>query len=339
MASCIYDDSPAVSVCSGCDFGVCQACLDQGEDGVCRTCSEERAHRRTSSAVQREYEAPTASSRRCNYCRAAEDEQTHLDDEGYCDACRALPRCISHADLVAVGHCKSCRREFCRKCLGFTDVCQSCQAKPKTRPLNERSAPDAARSGKSNKKAKKTSPIDGAPAAKGGAGKGAKGAAPANAASDKRNRGRNAIQERLKTQNAPQSRARMVTLAVVVAGFLLLLASGTYMHAMSPEAQEDKLREQVQTVHRAVFEHYSESRQLPRTADEVTRVLLARNVKNARRIRIAGEEARIPNAVVYECNPAGTHFLVQARDRDGRWLLSPGEVPYALTDRENPIPE
>lgn len=133
MSSCIYHDAEAVTICPSCDFGVCQQCMDEGEDGICATCAEERSHRRAQSAVQREYETAVAV-KRCSYCRAAEDDETPLDEQGYCPTCAVLSRCTTHSELVAVGHCKSCRQEYCRKCLGFTDICQSCQAKPKVAP-------------------------------------------------------------------------------------------------------------------------------------------------------------------------------------------------------------
>lgn len=346
MSSCIYDDSPAVGVCPNCDFGVCQDCLDGGSEGVCRTCSEERAHRRQSSAIQREYETPASQARRCNYCRAAEDESTPLDGEGYCENCRSLPRCIAHADLIAVGNCKSCRREYCRKCLGFTDVCQSCQSRQKTRPLNDRGgATAAAASGaKGAKKARKTAPMDsGGQAAKGTKGAKGKGTSPPEGEGGKpvkkRSRGQVAIEEKLRAKReAKQSRTRTLILASVAAAFLLVLVSGTYMHAMSPEAQEAKLRDQMVAVHRAVTHHYRLHREFPQTAEDIKRALDETKAKGGRRIKVVVGNDIEPNAVIYQAGRSGSGFTIQAADAHGALLLTPNDQPYFLDQYYEPAP-
>lgn len=334
MASCIYDDSPAVGVCPGCDFGVCQSCLDQGTEGVCKTCAEERETRRSNSALNRTYETPAAPVKRCNYCRAAEDEQTSLDEEGYCEACRALPRCIAHADLVAVGHCKTCRREFCRKCLGFTDICQACQAKPKTRPLTDKAAAEAARGGKPAKKARQTAPMDGG-GTKGGKPKprAPKGKDGGEATAPKRRtRGQSAIEEKLRAQNANRPKTRLIVFASVLALGLLLLVSGTYMHAMSPDAQAAKLREQMFVVHRAVVLHYKKTDRFPSSPAEISATLETMNVKGARRIRISSSHTRAPNTIIYAQNRNGAGFTIQGADNRGELLLDPNQMPYMLDE-------
>src|SRR5687768_12150539 len=110
MSACIYhDEAESVTLCPGCDFGVCQKCMDERVAGVCSTCSEEQALRQQ----DREQRGADVAQNvpRCNYCRAAGDDETPLDEEGYCEACRVLPRCSDHSELIAVGHCKSCRQE------------------------------------------------------------------------------------------------------------------------------------------------------------------------------------------------------------------------------------
>jgi hypothetical protein len=333
MASCIYDDSPSISICPGCDFGVCQDCVDAGSEGVCRTCSEERAHRRESSAIQREYEAPSTQVRRCNYCRAAEDDSTALDGDGYCEACRELPRCVAHGDLIAVGNCKSCRREYCRKCLGFTDVCQSCQSRQKTRPLSDRGGAAAAAAKAAPKKAKKTSPIEGNPPA---ARKGEKGGSPPAATAEgkpgkKRTRGQAAIEERLRAKRSAQhSRTRNLVLAAVAAVFLLLMSGGAYLHAMSPEAQAAKIQEQMVTVHRAVVHHYRKTNKLPQSVPEIRAALEEMHVKGARRIKIAMEGDSRTGAVIYMPSRTGSGFMIQGANGRGELLMAPNDAPLFL---------
>lgn len=54
---------------------------------------------------------------------------TLLNDEGLCNACKALPHCSRHADLLAVGRCKRCRAFFCAECLD-EGVCAECAETP-----------------------------------------------------------------------------------------------------------------------------------------------------------------------------------------------------------------
>ncbi len=341
MSSCIYDDAPSVTVCTGCDFGVCQDCIDGGGDGVCKTCYEERSSRQKESAFQREYTVETHVPR-CNYCRAAEDETTTLDAEGYCDACRALSRCILHEELIAVGHCKTCRREFCRKCLGFTDVCQECTAKNKTKPLKDKapSATAAPKPSKSPKKAKKTAPME-EPAAsargtKGGkAGtKGLKGKSkqleeePALKKGPKKpSRGQAAIVEKLQKNSGARSRTQLLIAASILAIGMLVMVSGMYMHAMSPEEQARKIKDQMVTVHRGVVHHYKKRGKLPKNSEDIQRALAEMKVRGAGRIKIT-LKATEPGAVIYV--PGQSGFMVQGADSKGELLMSPTGVPFYL---------
>jgi hypothetical protein len=346
MASCIYDDSPSVAICSGCDFGVCQACLDGGGDGVCRTCAEERAHRRESSAIQREYEAPAVQVRRCNYCRAAEDDSTTLDGDGYCEACRDLPRCVAHSDLIAVGNCKACRREYCRKCLGFTDVCQSCQARQKTRPLTDKGGAAAAAGKPVTKKARKTSPIEApAPAArKGDKGGGGTAAAtgPDGKPAKKRSRGQAVIEEKLRSAHtSEQSKTKKLVLAAATAVVLLLMPAGAYLQAMSPEAQSAKIYEQMVVVHRGVVHHYRKTNKIPKSVPEIRAALEEMNVKGARRIKIAMDDDSRTGAVIYAPSQTGSGFMIQGADSRGELLMAPNDTPLFLDqyyESGNPAP-
>jgi hypothetical protein len=136
MSDCIYHDAPSVAVCPACEFPVCQECIDGGENGVCAECTTERKERQANSVLVRDFLpaapiAPVVSAARCGYCRVLEDEETPLNEEGFCESCAILPRCVNHIDLVAVDKCKVCRQPHCRKCLGFTNICPSCTEKGK----------------------------------------------------------------------------------------------------------------------------------------------------------------------------------------------------------------
>jgi hypothetical protein len=126
MSACIYHDAEAVAVCPSCDFAVCQGCLDNGADGMCEECAGARDRQAAMAAVE--------EVERCKYCRIASDEETILDMDGYCASCAALPRCATHDDLIAFDACKSCRQQYCRKCLGFNNVCEACTLKQKAAP-------------------------------------------------------------------------------------------------------------------------------------------------------------------------------------------------------------
>ena len=323
--------------------------MDGGGDGVCKTCFEERSSRQRESAFQRE-RTVEAVVPRCNYCRAAEDEATTLDAEGYCDACRALSRCILHEELIAVGHCKTCRREFCRKCLGFTDVCQECTAKAKTKPLKDKapSAAAAPKPGKSPKKAKKTSPMEApAPAAKGArtgtgpmkagaAAAGKKGktkglpedAEPPKKGPKKPSRGQAAMEEKLQKNSAKRSRTQLIAAASILALGILIMVSGMYMHAMSPEEQARRVKDQMVTVHRGVVHHYRKNGKLPKSSEDIQRALAELKVKGAGKIKISLRTATEPGAVVYV--PSQSGFMIQGADNKGQLLLSPAGSPFFL---------
>lgn len=142
MPACMYDDAEATAVCPGCEFGVCQACLDGGGDGYCATCAEDIADRRANSAIQ---------VARCAFCRAAEDPETPLDQDGYCAVCAERTRCVTHPAALSVERCKGCRKPHCRQCLGFSDYCEPCRAAgraaPPKRPASPKPRPAPGRPG------------------------------------------------------------------------------------------------------------------------------------------------------------------------------------------------
>jgi hypothetical protein len=316
--------------------------MDDGSDGVCSTCSEERDLRRQHSAVQREYTVEEQVAR-CNYCRAQADEETPLDAQGYCPTCTSLARCCLHDDLIAVGHCKSCRQEYCRKCLGFTDVCQSCTAKNKSRPAKA-APPPAVKSGK--KRAAGTSPMkEDAPAArkeggtkrkkgdtaplKGSTGKVAPDPADPDGKKKKKKaptRGMIAMEQRMAAKAAPRN-FRVVAASVAGAFVCLLLLSGMFMHASSPDEQSRRLQEQMIVVHRGIVHYYKMNSKLPKSPDQIYAALGQLNVRNARKIHIAPKPPRVtsvpqaPNSVLYEVQ--GSTFIVTAADSTGNILKDP----------------
>lgn len=314
--------------------------MDGGGDGVCKTCFEERSSRQRESAFQREYTVETQVPR-CNYCRAAEDETTTLDPEGYCDACRALSRCVLHEELIAVGHCKACRREFCRKCLGFTDVCQECTAKSKTKPLKDRapSAAAAPKSSKSPKKARKTAPMEApAPAARGSRGSKGTGSKskplppeagePPKKGPKKPSRGQAAIEEKLSKKAGTRSRTQMLIAASILAIGMLVMVSGMYMHAMSPEEQARRVKEQMIVVHRGVTHFYRKKGQPPKDIAEIKGALAEMRIKGANKIKISLSKGGEPGAVIYI--PGQSGFMIQGADNKGEVLKSPAGAPFTL---------
>ena len=316
--------------------------MDGGSEGVCKTCAEERTSRRENSALQREYVVETVVAR-CNYCRAAEDESTVLDHDGYCEACRALPRCVQHEDLIAVGHCKTCRREFCRKCLGFTDVCQDCTAKSKTKTKSlKEKAPTAGAGTKSPKAApKKAKPTEPAVAkAKTGGIKGKPGSKPPaepNTDAEKKaspslaTRGRKSLEQRLENQAAVAAAGRkpptLVAVASVLAIGILALVSGAYLHAMSPEEQAKRMKHQMVQVHRGVVHYMKTMKKAPRDEGEIRRALNELKVPGASKIAIS-VGANQPSCVIYKPSRSGG-FIVQATNERGELILDgPGSPAF-----------
>lgn len=339
-APCIYhDDQPSVTLCPGCDFGVCQKCMDEGAEGVCATCNEERNVRRETSAIQREYEV-AQSVRRCNYCRVGEDDETPLDQEGYCEACRVLPRCTTHVDLIAVGHCKSCRSEYCRKCLGFTDICQDCQSKQKAQPKKPGGASSAPRAGATSG----TSPA-GARKKKRPAGTeadrpkkkrppGAKGAAEDTEEKKKKKkkptRGEIALKEKQQAKTAGKLRMQVLVVGIVGALVCIVMASGMWMRAQSPEEQAKRLQEQMVMVHQGVFHYYRKMNQMPRTADDIKRALADMKNREGRSIRIhTGEGSPPPGSVIFTPGE-DTGFTIKATDHKGEFLKAQGGAPIMI---------
>lgn len=343
-APCIYhDEFESIALCPGCDFGVCQKCMDDGAEGVCSTCAEERAFRKENSAVQRAYEVAEAVAR-CNYCRVASSDEAPLDAHGYCEACQALPRCTTHSDLIAVGHCKGCRQEYCRKCLGFTDVCQDCTAKQKVKPKKPAPAgaePAGARKGASRGQApagarKRTAPLGAEPGA-GPAGKrkrpagAGKPSGKAEAGEDgvkkkpKPSRGEAALQEKLKGERSPLN---VVIASVAGALVLLVLFSGMFLSAQSPEAQAKRIRQEMQLVHQAVMHYERKVGRLPAQPDEIKRALADMRAPNHKKIRIGLSPAEAPGGVVY-ARVGNRGFMITGADSDGNSLRdASGAVLY-----------
>lgn len=355
MSSCIYHDADAVAICPSCDFGVCQACLDGGSEGVCQTCVEEREFRQKTSAVQREY-TTEAVLPRCNYCRAAADDDTPLDADGYCPTCTILPRCVSHQDLIAVGPCKGCRRDFCRKCLGFTDVCPTCTAnnrvKPKaqTKPMTAGGRSPTRPMGKGSRGVEapaakgKTGPIKGPPGP-GGTGKMKGGkAAPAEEGKPKRGRGgKEAIEAKLQAQNGGNMRTQLAIAGVV----LLLLLGGAFgflkANASSPEEQARRLQEQMVAVHKAVLAHQSRLQHLPRNQGELLGSLAEASVPDRKHLKLVMRPQNAPplnrgepNTVYYQA--AGDGFIVLATDAEGKLLTDAKGGPIMLDQFNPPAP-
>lgn len=309
--------------------------MDEGADGVCATCAEERSIRQQQSAVQRDWEVAQQVPR-CNYCRAAGDEETPLDEEGYCEACRVLPRCSDHSDLIAVGHCKSCRQEFCRKCLGFTDVCQACAAKQKAKPAAKPGTKSGARpagasagskagatAGKpTGARKKKRPPGAAAPEPKGARPKGKKEVELDEKGRPKKKpptRGQTAVAEKLKAKAAGRNKLYIMISSVAGALCVLVLLSGMWIKANSPEAESKRLQDQMVAVHRAVGYYYRKTNQLPRTGQDIQAALMEMRVKGANRIRIVAAGAPpAPSSIVYE--PKGEAFYIKAADGKGALL-------------------
>lgn len=338
MSACIYHDADAVAICPSCDFGVCQACLDGGSEGVCQTCLEEREFRQKNSAVQREY-TPEAVVPRCNYCRAQADDETPLDSDGYCPTCSILARCVSHHDLIAVGPCKGCRRDFCRKCLGFTDVCPTCTAQNRvktksptkpmaaggrspTRPMNGKAPPAPA--GKVGTGKTGTGKTGTGKTGTGGMAKGAKGAPEDK---PKRSRGgKEAVEAKLQAQTSGS--ALRYQIAGVAVAFLLLIFGGfSFLRASasSPEEQAKRLQEQMVAVHKAVLAHQTKLARLPSNQAELMASLQGVEVPDRKHLKVvlrassAPMNAGEPNTVYYQ--PAGDGFVVVATDREGKPLV------------------
>ena len=352
MSACIYHDAEAAAICPSCDFGVCATCMDLGSEGVCSTCSEERDMRRQHSALQREYTVEEQVAR-CNYCRAQADEETPLDGQGYCPTCSTLARCSLHDDLIAVGHCKSCRKEYCRKCLGFTDVCQSCTAKNKTRPT--KAAPPSVSSKPSKKKGTGTGPMkESAARAKDGPSGRKKGGTEPLRGGERGSRGKGTteLDENGKKKKRPPSRGTLVMeqklaskapsrrslqiLAASVAGALvcILMLSGAFLHASAPEEQARKMQEQMLTVHKAVMLYYKQNGTLPGNPDQIYGAMGSLRVKNPKKIHVGilrGNDKGPfgPNTVLF-MQIGGKGFQVAASDSKGKVIMDPNGAMVAL---------
>jgi hypothetical protein len=325
--------------------------MDEGSEGVCSTCSEERDMRRQHSALQREYTVEEQVAR-CNYCRAQADDETPLDEQGYCPTCSSLARCCLHDDLIAVGHCKSCRQEYCRKCLGFTDVCQSCTAKNKARapkqapppavkgtkkraagtsPIKEKDAPAASGKKEGTKRRDESAPLKGTKNL-------AKGAAPEPAEKDGKNkkkkaptRGMIAMEQRMAAKAPPPKRFPVLAASAVGAVLCIVVLSGMFMHASSPEEQAKLRQEEMITVHRGVIEYYKENGKLPKKPEQIVSALRRLNVKGVEKLKISLGPVRnqvTPNTILV--SGSGATFEVLASDDQGRVMTNSRGQPLAL---------
>jgi type II secretory pathway pseudopilin PulG len=354
MADCIYHDAVAVTNCPECDFAVCQACLDGGEDGMCANCTEDRARR--AQAVVAEEVA------RCKYCRIAEDDETPLDHDGYCGTCAALPRCATHDDLIAFDNCKSCRAQYCRKCLGFNNVCESCTAKQKAappRPPKPATAERPAGTGAIKRPpdgAKKPGtgpvkrPADGGPpkpkrprppaAQAEGAKPGAKRKKGEPELDEKGrpkkrppSRGTQAVEAKLQSSMGGRARKQFIAVGVVVGAVAIVLLSGLVMRASSTEEQTKQVQDQMVEVHRAVSHYYKQHSRLPSNGEEIKTTMVALGVKNAKRIKITDKLA--PGAVFYQLS-GEEGFVIMGGDSKGEAIKTGSGAPVTLDQYATP---
>lgn len=347
MSACIYHDAEAAAICASCDFAVCQVCLDGGKDGVCATCYEEDAHR-----AERAERAAATEIRRCAYCRAMEDDETPLDPHGYCGSCAALTRCATHEEAIAFGQCQVCRSQYCRKCLGFEDICTGCKAKAaaadRPKPQGTKKLPNAGGTNKLGTDELPKKRPAGAPTKRGtgtqrpgtgkpgtgrtGTGKtgtGKVGTGKLGAEAKPPTRGQAAIQARLQVSSKPIPRTWLigggVAAVVLVLGLLVMLMSG----GNSAEAVTERMQRRAVSVHQAVVHHYHKSGKLPQRPEEIKQALRTLKVEGASKIRIALDEKRArPESVIYK-RDGETNFIIQASDREGELLKrDDGQVFY-----------
>lgn len=323
MSGCIYHDAESVSICPSCDFGVCQQCMDEGSEGVCSTCSEERDNRRQNSALQREYTVEEQVPR-CNYCRVAADADAPHDEQGYCEACRTLARCCVHDELIAVGHCKTCRKEYCRKCLGFTDVCQTCTAQNKTKPLK----PPPATAAKPSKAKKPASAGAKGPAKSPGKST-AKNTAPLAESSSKQKaptRGKLAMEAKLNARAAKRGPGQIVIFGIIGAIACIWFLGSLVVNASSPESQSKLLQAQMKTVQKAVLHYFDKNKRLPLEPREIYQSLGELKVKDATKITILLYADRKPGSVLYRVNPPNNSFMIQGTNSKGEILAVDGQA-------------
>jgi hypothetical protein len=337
MADCIYHDAVAVTNCPECDFAVCQACLDGGEDGMCANCTED-SNRRASAVVAEEVA-------RCKYCHIAEDDETPLDTDGYCGTCAALPRCATHDDLIAFDTCKGCRQQFCRKCLGFNNVCEACTAKQKAapprppRPPAEKAGaakrPDGAKKGAGPaKRPDGPKPKRPRPPAADEAPKRRKKGEPeldAKGRPKKRppSRGTQAMEAKLQAQAAAKRRPMIIAGAVV--GLVVVTLLVGMFRPMSAEDFNNRIRPQMVAVHKAVLMYYRENRSLPRSEGALKAKLDSMPGDELKGLKLKfGGSPDGPGQVVYK--KRGEGFVVQATDQKGELMLGETGMPLTLDE-------
>lgn len=348
MSACIYHDAESVTICPSCDFAVCQECLDGGADGVCANCTEDRARQQAQVAAE--------EVERCKYCRIAADEETTLDHDGYCTTCAALPRCATHDDLIAFDHCKSCRQQFCRKCLGFNNVCEACTIKQKANPPRPKppaaaggtgavKRPDGAkkgtgtvRKGEGPPKPKRPRPpgtAAGKPGAPGARRKKGEPELDEKGRPKKRppSRGTAAMEAKLQSKMGGNARKQLIAAMVVVGACVLVLASSLVMRASSAESQTKVIQDQMVTVHQTVLAYYKEYKRWPPSADAIKDEMIKLGTKDAKRIKVADKPE--PSAVVYQLS-GEDGFMVTGADPKGETIKSTNGNPVALDQYFSP---
>jgi hypothetical protein len=351
MSSCIYHDFEAVAICPSCDFGVCQTCLDEGENGVCSTCMEEQRSRDAARVVKSQDEM--AEGRRCHYCRVAEDAETRLDYHGYCETCAVLNRCHVHEEAIAIGHCKSCRREYCRKCLGFADVCQTCTAQKKTKPLQAPAQP-AAKSGsakpvgkKSEKTAATKAPVatasrterkplgkteTAAKAASGGIGIKAGGLTQTKdvpGGSGASGEGKLRLKQEPANEASAKPAARRRLPMVLGASVLLVVGALIYSGVLlggAPAGKTLPMDEQMKSVHRGVVGFTRKYRRIPHGLSELQEAVNLELGQQAG-ISLSTKKTTLPKTVIYQ--QSGNGYVITATDEHGGPVINNG-IPIRL---------
>ncbi len=351
MSSCIYHDFEAVAICPSCDFGVCQTCLDEGENGVCSTCMEEQRSRDAARVVKSQDEM--TEGRRCHYCRVAEDAETRLDHHGYCETCGVLNRCHVHEEAIAIGHCKSCRREYCRKCLGFADVCQTCTAQKKTKPLQAPPQPVAKNgstkpvSKKSEKTAATKTPVataspterkssgkteTAAKAASGGisikvSGQTQTKAAPGSsgAGGEGKPRSKQELDKEASAKPAARRRLPIMLAASVLLMVGVLIYSGV-LFGGAPAGKDLPMDEQMKSVHRGVVGFTRKYRRVPRSLSELQEAVNL-ELGGQAGISLSIKKTTQAKTVIYQ--QSGNGYVITATDEHGGPVILKG-IPIRL---------
>jgi hypothetical protein len=263
-----------------------------------------------------------------------------------------LPRCATHDDLIAFDHCKSCRAQYCRKCLGFANVCEACTIKQKANPpkppkpaaaaggTGAMKRPDGAKRGTGPVKKGEGPPRPKRPRPPGAtpAGKGASAGARRKKGEPELDekgrpkkkppsRGTQAMEAKLQTKMAPNARMQMIATFVVIGACVIVLAGSFVMRASSTESQSKVIQEQMVTVHQAAVAYYKENKRWPPTPDAVKDELIKMGAKGAKNIKVADKPT--PSAVVYQLS-GEDGFLVTGADAKGEVIKTANGSPIAL---------